>query len=104
VILSVLSTLCTDPQHQRQGAGTIPIKWGCDIAQKHGVPAYLEATAAGLPVYRKAGFEEVGTFEMDLEKYGGIGSRVNVIMIKYPQNTSDLVTDTDLRDGQSLPA
>jgi hypothetical protein len=38
------------------------IQWGCEIAQKHNVVAYLEATAAGLPVYKKCGFQEVGQF------------------------------------------
>jgi GNAT superfamily N-acetyltransferase len=101
-ILTVLSKLCTDPQHQRRGAGTMLIKWGCDIAQEHGVPAFLEATPAGLPVYQKSGFREVEKFEIDLEKYGGVGRRVNVQMIKYPDNTSDIVADVDIQNAEQL--
>jgi ribosomal protein S18 acetylase RimI-like enzyme len=89
--LTVLSALCTSPQHQRRGAGTMLTKWGCDIAQKYGVPAYLEASPAGLPLYKKAGFQEVDKFVFDLEKYGVVGSRTNVSMIKHPENTPDMV-------------
>lgn len=71
------------------------IKWGCDIAQEYGVPAFLEATAAGLPVYQKSGFREASRFEFDLEKYGGVGSRTNVQMIKYPDDTPKVVANTD---------
>ncbi|KAF7503835.1 hypothetical protein GJ744_003225 [Endocarpon pusillum] len=88
-----LSTLCTDPQHQRRGAGTMLIQWGCDIAQKHGVPSFLEATPAGLSVYQRCGFEEVDRFVFNLEKYGGEGSRVNVQMIKYPETASKIVPE-----------
>jgi hypothetical protein len=74
------------------------IKWGCEIAQKHGVPAFLEATPAGLAVYQACGFREVDKFVFDLEKYGGGGTRVNVQMIKLPQNPSEAAADMDLRD------
>lgn len=71
------------------------IEWGCEIAQKHGISAFLEATSAGLPLYRKSGFKEVGKFVLDLEKYGGVGSKVNVQMIKSPQVSSGGVTPMD---------
>jgi hypothetical protein len=74
------------------------IKWGSDIAQEHGVPAYLEATPAGLPVYKKSGFQELDKFEFDLEKYGGKGTRVNVSMIKHPENKSDIVADKPIQE------
>ena len=100
--LVVLSTLCTDPQHQRRGAGAMLIKWGCDIAQQHGVPAFLEASPAGLSVYKKSGFQEVERFEMHLEKYGGVGSRVNVQMIKHPDKTLDKVADLDIPGAEQI--
>ena len=80
------------------------IKWGCDIAQEHGVPAFLEATTAGLPVYQKSGFREVGKFEFDLEKYGGIGSKINVQMAKHPENTSKIVADVEVQNAEQLRA
>ena len=78
------------------------IQWGCDIAQKHGVPSFLEASPAGLPVYQKSGFKEVGRFVFDLEKYGGKGSRINVQMIKYPETASKIVSDIDIQNDEQL--
>ncbi len=101
-LLKVLSTLCTDPKHQRRGAGTMLIHWGCDIAQKHGVPSFLEATPAGLPVYQKAGFEEVDRFEFDLGKYGGEGSTINVQMIKYADSATKVVSDVDFQNDEQV--
>lgn len=78
------------------------IQWGCDIAQKQGVPCFLEASPAGLPVYQKSGFEEVDRFVFDLEKHGGEGSRVNVQMIKYPDSASEVVSDMDMENDERL--
>ncbi len=78
------------------------IQWGCDIAQKHGVPSFLEASPAGLSVYQKSGFEEVDRFVFDLEKYGGEGSRVNVQMIKYADAASKTVSDIDFQNDEQL--
>ena len=64
------------------------IKWGCDIAEQHGIPAFTEASPDGLPAYRKAGFQEVGVFELDMGKYGGQGTRTNTQMIWHPPNPS----------------
>ncbi len=100
--LAVLSALCTDPQHQRRGAGTLSIRWGREIAQRHGVPAFLEATPAGLPVYKKSGFQEVDKFVFDLEKYGGVGSRVNVQMIKYPDIPPRSLQTWDIQNDEQL--
>lgn len=78
------------------------IQWGCEIAQKHNTVAYLEATAAGLPVYKKSGFQEVGQFVLDLEQYGGVGSRINVSMMKYPENTPESVADREIQNKEAL--
>lgn len=78
------------------------IKWGCEIAQKHNVVSYLEATPDGLPVYKKSGFQEVDKFVFDLEKYGGVGSRINVSMMKYPANNSAVVADMHIQTNEQL--
>lgn len=72
------------------------LNWGTEIAQKHGVPAFLEASPAGLPVYQKAGFQEVDRFVFDLEKYGGEGKRAYVQMLKYPEDPSKAASDMDI--------
>jgi hypothetical protein len=67
----VLDTLVTLGQHERRGAGSLLVKWGCDRADEQGVEAYLEASEMGEPMYRRHGFESKGVMELDLRKYGG---------------------------------
>lgn len=50
--------LATRPEHKRRGAGSMLVQWGCDIADKDGVPAYIDASKAGAPLYKKFGFED----------------------------------------------
>ncbi|OQO04925.1 hypothetical protein B0A48_07943 [Cryoendolithus antarcticus] len=65
-----LQILVTHPAHQRRGAGSLLVKWGCDRADEVGVVAVLMASAAGLHVYEKAGFLTVKTSELDLQPWG----------------------------------
>ncbi|KAL5334918.1 acetyltransferase [Aspergillus crustosus] len=51
-----LDTLATHPDYQRQGAGALLLKWGCDLADEHGVPLYVDASKAGAPLYERFGF------------------------------------------------
>lgn len=32
------------------------VKWGCELADKEGVAAYVDGTKAGAPLYEKFGF------------------------------------------------
>lgn len=50
--------LATRPEHERRGAGSMLVQWGCDIADENGVPAYIDASKAGAPLYKKFGFED----------------------------------------------
>ncbi|KAF2031002.1 hypothetical protein EK21DRAFT_88518 [Setomelanomma holmii] len=66
-----LDTLVTLPQHERKGAGSMLVRWGCDKADEAGVVAYLEASPVGAPMYARHGFEKVAELEFDLRKWGG---------------------------------
>lgn len=46
------------------------VKWGTDLADQYGLPAYLEATAKGLPVYKRFGFVEKEILDVDLSRFG----------------------------------
>lgn len=47
------------------------IEWGVQKAREDGVPAYLEASVQGKPVYEKCGFREVGEHvPWDMRPYG----------------------------------
>lgn len=43
------------------------LKWGLDRAQGENIAAGLDTTEAGEPLYLKAGFMKIGTFEMPEE-------------------------------------
>lgn len=66
----VLDTLVTLPQHERRGAGSMLIRWGCEKADEAGLEAYLEASPVGAPLYARHGFEPVAEMELDLRKWG----------------------------------
>ncbi|GAD95765.1 conserved hypothetical protein [Paecilomyces variotii No. 5] len=53
-----LDMLATRPEHERRGAGSMLVQWGCDVADKDGVPAYIDASKAGAPLYKRFGFED----------------------------------------------
>ncbi|KAF2823038.1 acyl-CoA N-acyltransferase [Ophiobolus disseminans] len=67
----ILDTLVTLPQHERRGAGSMLVGWGCAKADEAGVVAYLEASLIAAPMYARHGFEAVGELELDLRKFGG---------------------------------
>lgn len=54
--LQDLDTVATHPDYQRCGAGSMLVKWGCDIADSEGVSAYVDASKDGAPLYAKFGF------------------------------------------------
>ncbi|KAJ5814481.1 hypothetical protein N7474_006258 [Penicillium riverlandense] len=51
-----LDTLGTHPDYQGRGAGSMIVKWGCDLADKAGVSAYVDASKEGAGLYKKHGF------------------------------------------------
>lgn len=67
----VLDTLVTLPQHERRGAGSMLVRWGCEKADEAGVEAYLEASPIGAPMYARHGFLAVKEVEIDLRKFDG---------------------------------
>ncbi|KAI8665390.1 hypothetical protein LRP88_04101 [Fusarium phalaenopsidis] len=53
-----LDTLVTHPEYQRRGAGSMLMKWGCDLADENGAELYVDASKDGSFLYRKFGFIE----------------------------------------------
>lgn len=60
-----LKVLCVHPNYQRKGIGTVLVNWGLDRARARGQKVYLEASEFGKGLYRRLGFEEVGTLEIE---------------------------------------
>lgn len=60
------------------------IKWGTDRADVAQLPAFLEATEIGRPLYAKMGFKPVYEESFDLSNYGSQGFETNTVMIRDP--------------------
>ncbi|KAF2771517.1 acyl-CoA N-acyltransferase [Teratosphaeria nubilosa] len=65
-----LDILVVHPAFQRRGAGTQLLSWGCEQADKLGVPIVLESTPAGLSLYQRVGFKHVNVVAADMEQFG----------------------------------
>jgi predicted N-acetyltransferase YhbS len=48
--------LGTHPDYRKRGAGSMLVKWGCDLADREGVAAYVDASSNGAPLYERFGF------------------------------------------------
>ncbi|KAK3646805.1 hypothetical protein LTR56_008292 [Elasticomyces elasticus] len=67
----VLMAMVTRQCYRKQGAASQLIQWGVEQARKDDIPAYLEASVTGKPVYEACGFKQVGeAVPWDLRPYG----------------------------------
>lgn len=80
-----LAVLFTHPDHQRRGAGSMLVKWGCDKADEHGIISWLGASPAGLQTYLKQGFEVVEEYELDLRPWGVDATTIKRNLIRQPK-------------------
>ncbi|TGO42883.1 hypothetical protein BHYA_0004g00090 [Botrytis hyacinthi] len=62
--------LSISPSYQKLGLGTLLLTAITNLADAQKKSSYLEATAAGYPVYVHAGFKEVDCMEVDLGECG----------------------------------
>lgn len=59
-----LNILACQTARHRHGAGSALLGWGTDKADREGKPAYLEASPAGYPLYRRFGFADLGVQDL----------------------------------------
>ena len=84
----ILDLLVVDPEHERRGAGSLMVNWGCEKADSQGVVAYVEASPEGTPMYAKLGYETVKSVTFDSVKEVGrdVGYVYNFnVMIREPK-------------------
>lgn len=77
-----LKLLHTDPSHQRRGAGSMLLEWGIAESKRLGLPAYLEASEEGFPLYEKHGWRVVDTLVVDFSKWGGPSRNETMLMLR----------------------
>lgn len=68
-----LLNLATSPHYQRKGIASRLLGYGLEKADKEGVKVFLTASPMGKLLYRKLGFEELGSLSIDLREFGGEG-------------------------------
>jgi ribosomal protein S18 acetylase RimI-like enzyme len=68
-----LKFICTDPAHQRRGAGSLLTEWGIKRARDDDKRLYLESTVEARSMYEKLGFKAVESLSMALP--GGLTYR-----------------------------
>jgi GNAT superfamily N-acetyltransferase len=64
---AVLRYMAVAPEWRRKGIASTCVQWGIDRCKELGIPAYLEASDEGVPVYEKLGFEKVDVVEAPWE-------------------------------------
>lgn len=79
---SVLNILVVSPDYQGRGIGSLLIRDGLEEVDGMWLPAWLGATDAALPLYKKVGFEVDKVFEFDMTPYGGEGLTKHTLMIR----------------------
>lgn len=60
------------------------LQWGINKADSLGLPAFLESSAMGKPLYERMGFQTKEVSVFDLTKYGLEGEDTNTAMIREP--------------------
>ncbi|KAJ1555604.1 hypothetical protein HK405_015767 [Cladochytrium tenue] len=66
-----LEIIAANPHYQRSGAASAILSWGTKLADGLGLPTFLEATAAGYPLYLRYGYEPVDVLDFNVtEKWG----------------------------------
>lgn len=79
--------MAVDPNHQRQGVGSMLVRIFCDYVDENALDAFVLSSPAGIRLYSKFGFRAVGVIET---KHGNFTSMLR---------TSDL----SLREKIELP-
>ena len=85
--------LLTEPSFQRQGMGNALVEYGNKLADRAGLPIFLQASPFGYPIYAEHGFETVQHLDVDLTQWApdakggdkGYGSYRFRYMLRLPQ-------------------
>ncbi|KAF2493301.1 acyl-CoA N-acyltransferase [Lophium mytilinum] len=84
----LLENLATHPSYRGQGLASKLINWAFVRADEEGVIVYLDTARdnKALQLYKKLGFEEVGSTTIEsLSIYGGEGFHTHVALIRHPK-------------------
>ncbi|MCJ1385023.1 hypothetical protein MMC17_008141 [Xylographa soralifera] len=68
--------LVTVPEWQRRGVGRKLLQRYFDVVDEKGWESWIDASPAGMGLYQKLGWEQVGDVTIDLGKFGGENGRM----------------------------
>lgn len=77
-----LGILVVDSKHQRRGVGQAVMKWGLDMADELGLPAYLESSGMGKGLYEKWGFVVERIMPFDAREIGHENQATHYCMVR----------------------
>ncbi|KEQ94900.1 hypothetical protein AUEXF2481DRAFT_226298 [Aureobasidium subglaciale EXF-2481] len=82
----LLMNIGTAKTWQQRGAAMALVKRAFDAADREKVAIYLDTVSEGPArrLFDKLGFEEVGSFDIDLSNHGGQGLHSHVGVIRWP--------------------
>lgn len=66
----LMGVLAVDPDYQKMGVGRELLRWGLDLADEEQVETWIDASAAGHPLYKQLGWVDVGKVDIDLGPWG----------------------------------
>lgn len=66
-----MALLTVVPEVQRKGVGSALLREGLKEVDRRGLPVFIEASPAGLGLYKKFGWEEMVESTVNLRDYGG---------------------------------
>jgi GNAT superfamily N-acetyltransferase len=68
---AIMALLTVAPEAQRRGVGSALLREGLKEVDRRGLQAFIEASPAGLGLYKKFGWEEMVESTVNLRDYGG---------------------------------
>lgn len=81
------------PGVQRRGVGSALLREGLKEADRRRLPAFIEASPAGLGLYRKFGWEEKLKTTVNLEDYGGEDVECVTVGLVRPAGATETTGD-----------
>lgn len=88
-----MALLTIMPGVQRRGIGSALLREGLQEADRRGLPAFIEASPAGLGLYKKFGWEEKVKTTVNLKDYGGEDVECVTLGLVRPAGAKEMTGD-----------
>jgi GNAT superfamily N-acetyltransferase len=92
-----MALLTVMPEFQRRGVGSALLREGLREADRRGWPAFIEASPAGLGLYKKFGWEEMVKTTINLKDYGGQDVEYDTVGLIRPAGSAEASEDNQDR-------